>query len=286
MAIEYERLLNWKVPSVEQQYSDRDVMLYALGLGLGLGREDPDQLRFVYEDGLCILPTMATILGHPGFWMSDPATGIDWRRVLHGEQALEVHRPLSVSGDVVGHTRVDSIVDKGPGKGALLYSTRELLDRRTDELLCTLRATQFMRSEGGFGGPRGPSQEMPGMPIGAPHAARDFATTLQTALIYRLSGDRNPLHADPAVARAAGFPRPILHGLATFGIAGYGVVCQFCSGEPARLRTLRVRFTAPVYPGETLRVEMWQSGSHQCQFRCKVIERDVTVLNHGLATFL
>jgi acyl dehydratase len=285
MAIDYERLLKWKVRSVQQQYSASDVMLYALGLGLGLGQDDPHQLRFVYEDGLLVLPTMATVLGHPGFWMSDPATGVDWKQVLHGEQGLEIHRPLSVSGNVVGHTRVEAIVDKGPGRGALLYSTRQILDARSQELLCTLTATQFMRSEGGFGGPSGPVKKPPAMPAGRPQAVRDFETTLQTALIYRLSGDLNPLHADPAVARAAGFTKPILHGLASFGIAGYGIVREFCRGDPTRLKGLHVRFTSPVYPGETLRLEMWTSGSNGCAFRCKAVERDVTVLSHGVALY-
>jgi acyl dehydratase len=285
MPINYERLLNWKVPSVEQRYAEADVILYALGLGLGLGSDDPHQLSYVYEKNLQILPTQAAVLGYPGFWLSNPDTGIDWKQVLHGEQNLTVHRPLSVTGDVIGRTRVTSIIDKGQGKGVLLYSIRELIDRRTEEPLCTLGTTHVLRGEGGFGGPSEPIKPPPALPTAAPDLTCDLPTSRQTALIYRLSGDRNPLHADPNVASAAGFPRPILHGLASFGLAGYAVIKSFCDGQAARLRSISVRFSAPVFPGETLRMEMWRSGAGQCLFRGCVAERDTLVLNNGLAEF-
>jgi acyl dehydratase len=285
MPLDYERLLNWKIPTVEQRYGEADVILYALGLGLGLGIDDPHQLRYVYEKSLQILPTQAAVLGYPGFWLSDPNTGLDWKQVLHGEQSLTVHRPLDVAGAVIGRSRVTSIVDKGQGKGALLYSIRELLDQRTEELLCTLGTTHVLRGEGGFGGPSEPISPPPPLPTGAPDVTYDLPTSRQTALIYRLSGDRNPLHADPDIAKAAGFPRPILHGLASFGLAGYAIIKRFCNGEAARLRTISVRFSAPVFPGETLRIEMWRSGAAHCLFRSRVAERDTLVLNNGLAQF-
>lgn len=285
MPIEYERLLNWKIPAVEQSYSEKDVILYALGLGLGLNGDDPHQLRFVYEKDLQILPTQATVLGYPGFWLSDPGTGVNWKQVLHGEQGLIIHRPLAVTGDVVGHTRVEAIIDKGEGKGALLYSTRELLDRRTNEPICTLTTTHFLRADGGFGGPAGPVKPVTALPSTPPDVIHDMPTSRQTALIYRLSGDRNPLHADPDIARSAGFSQPILHGLASFGMAACAVIKCFCNGEPARLRSISVRFSAPVLPGETLRMHMWRSGTGRTLFRCAVAERNTIVLNNGLAEF-
>ena len=285
MPIEYQRLLDWRIPTVEQTYSEKDVILYGLGLGLGLDADDPHQLGFVYEKGLRILPTQAAVLGYPGFWLSDPGTGVDWQHVLHGEQGLIVHRPLAVAGEVVGRTRVEAIVDKGAGKGALLYSTRELLDARTDERICTLTTTHFLRADGGFGGPAGPVKPVAAMPTTPPEVTQDIPTSRQSALIYRLSGDRNPVHADPDIARSAGFARPILHGLASFGMAAYAVIKCFCEGEPARLRSISVRFSAPVFPGETLRMQMWRSGAERALFRCTVVERDALVLNNGLAEF-
>jgi acyl dehydratase len=285
MTFDAGRLLSWQVRPVEQEYTPKDLILYALGLGLGLEPSDPNQLPFVYEEDLRVLPTAATVLGYPGFWLSDPALQIDSRKVLHGEQGLTVNHRLPRSGKVVGRTRINRIVDKGPGKGALLYSTRELFDACNGDLLCTLTSTHLLRAEGGFGGPTGPVHPPTPIPDDAPDSWLDLPTTPQTALIYRLSGDHNPLHANPNVARAAGFSRPILHGLASFGMAAYALISKLCGGQPERLRSLSVRFSAPVYPGETIRVEMWKNRTDGCSFRCRALERDVIVLNHGTADF-
>lgn len=282
MPLDYDKLKAWPFPDLEQTYSERDTILYALGVGCGHDPVDPADLRFVYEDGLLALPSMAVVLGTPGFWLKDPETGVDWRKVLHGEQGMILHRPLPVAATVIGRTRVTEIVDKGPGKGALLYSERDVLDKATGELLATLTSTTFMRGEGGFGGPTGPTPEPHPIPERQPDLAIDLPTLKQAALIYRLSGDYNPLHADPSVARAVGFERPILHGLATFGVAGRAVLRACCDGGPARLKSLQVRFSAPVYPGESIRTEMWFAGS-EVSFRCKVVERDTVVLNNGRA---
>lgn len=282
MPIDYDTLLNWPFPDLEHSYTERDTMLYALGIGCGHDPLDAADLRHVYEDGLLALPTMAVVLGHPGFWLQDPATGVDWRQTLHGEQGLVLHRKLPPAGTVVGRTRITGLVDKGPGKAALLFSERDVVHRATGDLLCTVTSTTFLRGEGGFGGPAGPVPAPHAMPETAPALTVDLATLPQAALIYRLSGDFNPLHADPAIARAAGFPRPILHGLATYGVAGRAVLKACCDGDPARLKRLDVRFSAPVYPGETIRTEIWIDGA-VASFRCRVVERDVVVLNNGLA---
>jgi acyl dehydratase len=283
MTINYAALKSWPFADVEHRYTARDTMLYALGLGYGSDPTDPDELRFVYEEGLLALPTMAVVLGGPGFWVRNEATGVDWRKILHGEQGLTLHRPLPAAGTVIGRTRVKEIIDKGPGKGALMFSERSILDKDSGEPIATLASTTFMRGDGGFGGPPGPVPQPHALPDRAPDAACDIATLPQAALIYRLSGDYNPLHADPKVAASAGFARPILHGLCSFGIAGRALLKLAGGNDPARLTRMQVRFTAPAFPGETIRTEIWRDGA-TVSFRARVVERDVVILNNGLAT--
>lgn len=280
MPLDYQKLKNWPVPRIEQHYTERDTILYALGLGCGADPTDRDDLRFVYEDGLRALPMMGVVLAGPGFWLKDPAVGVDWRKVLHGEQGLIVHKALPASGTVIGTTRITEIIDRGD-KGAFLYSERAVVDA-AGEKLCTLTSTTVLRGDGGFGGPTGPAPEPHTLPTRAPDLAVDLPTLPQAALIYRLSGDYNPLHADPAVATAAGFPRPILHGLCTFGVAGRAILKACCANDPARLTAMRLRFSAPVFPGETIRTELWRDGP-VVSFRARVVERDVIVLNNGRA---
>ena len=282
MPIDYDKLKNWHFPDLEHRYEAKDTILYALGVGCGADPMDRTELPFVYEDGLKALPTMAVVLGYPGFWLKDPATGVDWRKILHGEQGLVIHKPLPASGTVIGRTRVTEIVDKGPGKGALLYSDRDVFDKVTGDLLATLTSTTFIRGEGGFGGPSGPSPAPHALPERAPDIAVDLKTLPQAALIYRLSGDDNPLHADPDVAAAAGFERPILHGLCSYAVAGRAVLKACCGNDPTRLKRFDLRFSAPVMPGETIRTEIWRDGS-TVSFRARVVERDVVVLNNGRA---
>lgn len=283
MAIDYERLKNWPFRPIEHAYTAKDSMLYALGLGFGADPTDRRQLDFVYEDGLKALPTMAVVLASPGFWLKNPATGVDWKKVLHGEQGLRLHEPLPASGTIVGTTKIDEIVDKGAGKGALLYSTREIRDKASGKLLAEVASVGFLRGDGGFGGPEGAPRKPQSLPERAPDASVEINTLPQSALIYRLSGDFNPLHADPDVARAAGFERPILHGLCTYGVAGHALLKLVCDYDPARLKRMDVRFSAPVYPGETIRTEVWSEGDGRLAFRCLVPERKTVVLNNGYA---
>lgn len=282
MPIDYKTLKSWPFKDLEHRYEARDTILYALGLGAGSDPMDEDDLRFVYEENLLALPTMAVVLGYPGFWVKDPATGVDWKKVLHGEQGIILHKPLPATGTVIGRTRVTEIVDKGAGKGALMFSERDVIDKASGTLLATLTSTSFMRGDGGFGGPSGPTPEPHALPTRAPDLSVDLKTLPQAALIYRLSGDYNPLHADPKVAAAGGFPRPILHGLCTFGVAGRAILKACCGNDPARLKRIQLRFSAPVFPGETIRTEMWRDGK-QISFRARVVDRDLVVLNNGLA---
>ncbi|MDA9481352.1 3-alpha,7-alpha,12-alpha-trihydroxy-5-beta-cholest-24-enoyl-CoA hydratase [Bradyrhizobium sp. CCBAU 11445] len=282
MAIDYERLKNWKIPVIETSYTHKDTMLYAIAVGLGSDPVNAQQLRFVYENELKVLPTMATILGHPGLWIQDPAAGVTWQQVLHGEQSIEIHEPLAPAGHVAGRTWVDEIVDKGREKGALIYQHRTLTDVATGRILCTLVSSIFCRADGGFGGP--PRAAVPPHPVPArePDVLCDLPTLPQSALLYRLNGDFSPGHVDPEAARNAGFERPILHGLCTFGTAGHALLKSICDYEPERVRKIAARFSSPVYPGETIRTEIWRDSPNRASFRCRVSGRETVVLNNGL----
>jgi acyl dehydratase len=282
MALDVDKLLNWPFPELTHEYTTRDTMLYALGLGLGSDPLDEEQLRFVYEKDLCALPTMAVVLAYPGFWLHDPATGVNWKKILHGEQGIIWHAPIPPAASVVGRTRVTDIIDKGAEKGSLMFSERVVKDTETGEKLVTLTGTTVLRGDGGFGGAAKPAPAPHRIPERAPDAVCDLPTSPNAALIYRLSGDYNPLHADPEVARAAGFPRPILHGLCSLGVAGHALLKTVAGYDPARFKSMRLRFTAPVFPGETIRTEMWIEGS-QVSFRARLREREAIVLDNGLA---
>lgn len=283
MAIDYEKLMNLKLPEVRQTLTQKDTMLYALGLGLGADPLDEKQLRFVYEKDLQALPTMAVVLAPTGFIWKDPAHGVDWRKLLHGEQGFELHKPIPAEGELVGRTRIAALIDKGKEKGALALIERTISDGKTGETIATLTSTSFMRGDGGFGGPSGPTPEPHTLPTRAPDTAFEQKTLPQAALIYRLSGDYNPLHAEPEVATHAGFRQPILHGLCSLGVAGHAILRTVCDYDPKRMKSLKLRFSSPVYPGETIRTEMWIDGK-DVSFRARVVERDVVVLNNGLAT--
>lgn len=282
MPVDYEKLLNYPIPEVRQERSARDTMLYALGVGLGSDPADERQLQFVYENGLRALPTMAVVMCTAHAWLKRPDTGLGGKSVA-AEHGFTIHKSLPVEGRFVGETRVTGIIDKGPGNAALVSTERNVYDESTGDRLCTHRATSFCRGDGGFGGPTGPVKAPHAMPERAPDLVCDLTIPSQAGLIYRLSGDRNPLHADPAAARKAGFDRPILHGLCTMGVAGHALLKAACDYDSFRLRSMEVRFPAPVYPGEVLRTEIWREGN-VLSFRALVPERDSKiVLNSGRA---
>lgn len=282
MTIVYDKLLALKIPEVEQTYGPKDAILYALGLGFGQDPLDENELPFVYEKNLKVMPTLAVVLGWPGFWPRDLDSGIDWVRLVAGEQGLVLHRPLPPSGTIVGRTRVTEIIDKGPGKGALVYSERIVTGKKTGEKIATVTQTTFCRGDGGFGGPPREAPAAHPIPERAPDAVCDFSTRPETALIYRLSGDPNPLHVDPAIAKAAGFPRPVLHGLASFGIAARAILKTLCGYDSSKLPAIAARYSAPIFPGDSIRTEIWRDGN-VVSFRARVMERDALVLNNGRA---
>jgi acyl dehydratase len=225
---------------------------------------------------------MGTVLGHPGFWARNRDTGIDWVKVVNGEQGITLHRPLVGQGTVTGRMRIVEVIDKGAGKGALVLSERKIADQATGAPIATVTHTMFCRGDGGFGGPPRKSPEPHPLPERAADAVCDLATRPEAALIYRLSGDLNPIHSEPAVAKQAGYPRPIMHGLGSFGVAAHAVLKTFCGYDPQKLVSFASRFSAPVYPGETLRTEMWRDGN-VVSFRSRVVERDVIVVTNGRA---
>ncbi|MFC5521819.1 MaoC/PaaZ C-terminal domain-containing protein [Polaromonas jejuensis] len=289
MAIDPRCLLDRRFTPVAQDYTARDSMLYALGCGLGADPLDAGQLRYVYEraeSGLLALPTLANVLGYPGFWADQPDTGIAWQKLVHAEQAFALHRPLPTEGRVLGDNRVVALHDKGTAKGAIMVQQRTVRDAASGGLLATVTQTVMLRGDGGFAERAGTAAF--GAPLPAPHAVPqrvpdavcDLPTLPQAALIYRLSGDANPLHADPAVAQAAGFSRPILHGMCTMGVAMHAVLRTLLGYEAARVAGMRVRFTAPVLPGETLRTELWRDAK-VVSLRTTALERGGVVLDAG-----
>ncbi len=280
--IVYDKLKALKIPEVEHTYTGRDAILYALGLGLGHDPMNEDELAFVYEKNLKALPTFALVLGYSPYWLRNPDSGVNWTKVVHGEQGFVLHRPVSPQGAVTGKTCVVEVIDKGEGKGALVFSERQVIDKASGQPVATLTQTTFCRGDGGFGGPPRETPAPHPIPDRAPDLTCDLPTRPEMALIYRLSGDINPLHAEPEFAKAAGFPRPILHGLATFGVAGHALLKTVGGYDPTRLTAMKGRFSAPVYPGETIRTEIWRDGS-VISFRARVLERDVVAVSNGRA---
>ncbi len=294
MAIRYDQLKQRAFAPQHQHYSERDTMLYALSLGLGNDPMDETALPFVYEGmpgGLLALPSQAVVLGYPGFWAREPDTGIDWVKLLHGEQRMRLHRPLPPSAEVVGHNRITHITDKGEGKGAILVTERRV-ETTGGDLIATVQQVSVLRGDGGYsqqGGGQPSDDPLPPLVATPTDREPDWSDAQiirpEAALLYRLMGDYNPLHADPEVAREAGFKRPILHGLASYGLVTRAILRQCCDNNPARLKGLDIRFTSPVYPGETLVTDIWRVGgnANQLQVRARVAERDLVVLSHGHA---
>lgn len=276
-------LCNREFPVVEQRVTDRDCMLYAISIGLARNPLDPVALRYVYERELQAFPTMALVLGHPGNWMSDPNTGITRNKIVHGSQRLIVHAPLPVGGTVRGFNRVLDVLDKGKERGAVLIMERTLCDAHSGALLAVAESEIFCRADGGFGGASSPAPTFHEVPTEPAHHIAEAPTAAEAALLYRLNGDRNPLHADPELARAVGFERPILHGLCTFGIAAAAVLLRIAAPATEQMHSVEARFSKPVYPGETLQVEMWKLG-RVVHFRASTTRAGV-VLDRGRAVF-
>ena len=277
-----ETLTSRLFPPVKQRYEAKDTILYALGVGAGANPLDAGELPFVYEKLLRIIPSQASVLAYPGFWLGEPGLAIDWVKLLHGEQGIIFERPLKPAAVVRGEYQVLGVDDKGAGKGAVIFFEKRILDADDEGLICRVRSTYFLRGDGGCGSwgevPQGPSA----LPERVPDLVLELPTITRQALIYRLSGDYNPIHIDPEIAAKAGFDKPILHGLCTFGVACFGIVQHLCAGEPDRLKEIFVRFSRPVLPGETIRLELFKEND-SWRFRARAKERDEVVLDRCLA---
>lgn len=277
-----EKLLAHQFKDVVQSYDVCDTLLYALSVGAGADPVDPIEQRFVFERNLVALPTQAVVLCHPGPWGSDPGFEIDGPRILYAQQHTKLYRPLPTSGRLRGREKIVALVDKGAAKGLLMTMRREIVDDPTGEPIATLDATAMCRGDGGCGAALGEIAPPHIVPDRKPDRCKDISTLPQQALLYRLNGDMNPIHADPDLARRIGFDRPILHGLCSYAIAGRALIEQWCDGDATQLRSLGVRFTAPLYPGETLAVESWRDGA-TLSFRALAKDRGVKVLDNGVA---
>jgi acyl dehydratase len=261
---------------ITHTYTERDVMLYALGVGAGT-----DDLQFTYERDLQVLPTFGVIAAFPAMFSLGQVMQVNPMMVLHGEQRIELYGPIPTRGTLTTTPTVRAIYDKT--KGALIIVDAETVDEKGRLIFKNTFGT-FARGEGGFGGDRGPSGTRNVPPDRQPDAVVEMTTLPQQALIYRLSGDMNPLHADPDFAKMGGFDRPILHGLCTFGHVGRAVLRSYCGNDPARLKALDVRFAGVVFPGETIVTEMWKGGGRDVIVQAKTKERAELVISAAAAT--
>ncbi|WP_334143047.1 MaoC/PaaZ C-terminal domain-containing protein [Rhabdothermincola sp.] len=264
----------------EHSWTEKDVMLYALGVGAGTG-----ELQFTTENTmdtpLRVLPTMAVVLGVGGFGAMAKIGTFNPAMLVHGEQAIELYGEIPTSGTVSTVGEITGIWDKG--KGAVIVTESISTDVSTGKPLFKNTMSAFIRGEGGWGGDRGPSGPRNEPPERAPDHEVTYRTRDDQALIYRLSGDRNPLHSDPAFAKLGGFDRPILHGLCTYGFTGRALLHTLCGSNPARFRSMEGRFSSPVYPGEALTVRMWVEGSSATFQTCG--EDGRVVIDSGRVTF-
>ncbi|MEX1254534.1 MAG: MaoC/PaaZ C-terminal domain-containing protein [Dehalococcoidia bacterium] len=265
------------LPPTTYDYTDRDVMLYALGVGA-----TTKDLPFVYEKNLRVLPTFAVIPAFPALTGLARVLEFNPMMVLHGEQRIELRAPIPTKGKLTTNAKISAIYDKG--SGAVVVVDAETKDEAGAVLFANMFST-FVRGEGGFGGERGPSATSRNVPPEkAPDHTVSYATSPDQATLYRLSGDRNPLHIDPEFAKLAGFERPILHGLCTFGHVGRAILHACCDGDPARFKSFEVRFSGVVYPGETIVTDIWRESATRVLVQAKTAERGEVVIANAGAT--
>ena len=277
MALDYEELMATRVVDLAHSYRDTDTLLYALSVGLGRDPLDARELDYVFEARpvLKTVPTMATVLVPDMF---PPDLGWDFDQVLHAEQRLQLYRPLPPAADLKINKRVAAAYDRGPGRGAMVLFEADARLAKDDTALFTIGNTILARADGGFGGPRGKGPAPHRAPQREPDLSCKLGTRADQALLYRLNGDRNPLHADPELASRAGFPKPILHGLCTLGVACHAILKTICDYDHTLITGFDARFSSPVLPGDTITTDMWQDGN-VVSFRCTASERDVVVRN-------
>ena len=279
MPIDVEAALGSSLPSRQFAWDEDRVILYHLGLGAGAPPTDPLELSYTYEGNLSVLPSFGAVAAYSAMAATSMARGVDinWALVLHGEQDLEIRQPIPRSGEVTSRPHIAHIYDKG--RAALMVVEVTSTDQKTGEVLFINRSSLFIRGEGGWGGNPGPKASNQAPSREPDHIIRS-PTLPQQALLYRLSGDKNPLHADPAFAALGGFDRPILHGLCTYGVVCKAAVDTVLGGDPARARRYRARFAGVVFPGETVTTRMWEEGD-KVLLEAVVEDRDARVLSNA-----
>jgi acyl dehydratase len=278
MPIDPNRLESLRRRDVAFPWKSEQSLLYAVSVGFG--RDPGRRTELDYLDrGVAqrTVPTMATVMT---FNVFEQDYGWDYGGVLHGEQRLKLYRPLTPSAELIADFTIEGVSDRGAGKPAVLYTRVDARQASDNAPMFSTSSTLIARADGGFGGRRaaGPvPHQIPDRKADMTHRAE---TRPEQAMLYRLNGDYNPLHASLSAARRAGFDRPILHGLCTYGFACKAILETVCEYDHTLIREFDARFTAPVYPGDVIVTDMWQSGEHVA-FRCRVPERDAVVLDHG-----
>ena len=296
MAIDPSKALGATLPPAEASWNQDQIILYALGAGIGYGQDPTSKevLQYTYENGLKALPTYGVIpvFGTLMSLMTVPGIQINPMMILHGEQYLEILKaPMPVNATVINEAKLTGIYDKGfdeekkRGKGATIEVEVLTKDKASGEALFKNVFTTFVRGEGGFA-PNGPKAPEAGNnpPDRAPDKVLEYKTMGHQALLYRLSGDKNPLHADPMFAKMGGFEKPILHGLCTFANVGRAVIDGFAGGDPTKFRSIKVRFSSPVMPGETIVVSMWKESDTNIIVKASVKERNLDVISNAKVT--
>jgi acyl dehydratase len=282
MPLDPQQLIAFPFKDRQHRYDSQHTILYALAVGMGTDPVDSDQLRFVYERSLTALPTMATTLAPPIPWLHLPETSLSWRHVMNGGQTVVLHRPIPPAAKVHARTFIEEIVDQGRERGAIIYLSRTICEIGSEKPIATIEQTLICRADGGFAPMPGKARPVHALPNRDPDVSVRHTTLPQQALLYRLCGDLNPLHAIPKVAISAGFERPVLHGMCTFGIAGHALlksVANYCVED---VRSIRARFSAPVFPGDTITTSVWDEGNGRFSFACHVDARKAKVLDNGV----
>ena len=284
MALNYDELMATTVDDLQLRYGDTETMLYAQSIGFGRDPVDQKELPYVFEQGrpLRTVPSMASVLVPDMF---PPDLGWDFTQVLHAEQRLQLHRPLPAAADLLVNKRIVDVFDRGPKRGAMFLFEADGRLAKDDTAVFSLGMTVIARGDGGFGGASGSGPSPHRAPRRDPDLSCSIETRVDQALLFRLNGDRNPLHADPGTSRRAGFAVPILHGLCTYGIACHAILQTICDFDDTLINGFDARFSAPVMPGDTIRTDMWQE-RNIVSFRCTAIERDVMVLRNGKCTLV
>lgn len=280
MAVSARSIMDFQIPEARQTVTTRDAILYALTVGYGTEPLEESHLRRIQEHDLLPAPTLANVVTHSGPWMKD--AGVDWQRLVHSEHRLAIHRPIPLDTPLVSRSRMLSVVDRGPEKGMFATFERTIFTVPDEAPIATVTQTNACRGDGGCGSAGTPLNALPAVPDREPDAVFPILLREDAALLYRLNGDLNPLHSDPSYAARAGFPRPILHGLCTFGHAGYAIGRIAGSGEIADVGSIAARFTAAVLPGDRLEFDIWRE-AQDIHFRARVPARGVVALDHGIA---